>query len=123
MKKSSFTALVLGTVSALFFSLGMCMALLPEWNAFTEGVVMGAAGLVLGFITLLIWRRMENKGPLKLNVKNLGALAVTVLGVMLLGVGMCCCMVWNRMIPGVLTGILGIVTLLMLIPLVKGLKA
>ena len=123
MKKSSFTALVLGTVSALFFSLGMCMALLPEWNAFTEGIVMGAAGLVLGFITLLIWRRMENKGPLKLNVKNLGALAVTVLGVMLLGVGMCCCMVWNRMILGVLTGILGIVTLLMLIPLVKGLKA
>lgn len=122
MKKSSFTALVLGTVSGLLFALGMCMALLPEWNMFAQGVVMGACGLVLGFVTLLIWRKMENKGPLKMNVKNLGALIVGVLGVLLLGVGMCCCMVWGKMILGVLSGIAGIVLLLMLIPLVKGLK-
>ncbi|MBE5776436.1 MAG: hypothetical protein E7326_02880 [Clostridiales bacterium] len=122
MKKSSFTALVLGTVSGLLFALGMCMALLPEWNMFTQGVVMGACGLVLGFVTLLIWRKMENKGPLKMNVKNLGALTVGVLGVLLLGVGMCCCMVWGKMVLGVLSGIAGIVLLLMLIPLVKGLK-
>ena len=122
MKKSSFVALVLGTVSGVLFALGMCMALLPEWNAFTEGIVFGAVGIVLGIITLCIWRKMENKGPLKMNVKNWGALLTGVLGVMLLGVGMCCCMVWNLMIPGVLVGILGIVTLLMLIPLVKGLK-
>ena len=34
MKKSSFDASVLVTVSGVLFSLGMCMALLPEWNAF-----------------------------------------------------------------------------------------
>lgn len=34
MKKSSFAAMVLGTVSVVLFALGMCMALIPEWNAF-----------------------------------------------------------------------------------------
>ena len=30
MKKSNFVALILGTISGVFFSLGMCMALLTE---------------------------------------------------------------------------------------------
>lgn len=33
MKKSSFVAMVLGTVSVVLFALRMCMALIPEWNA------------------------------------------------------------------------------------------
>lgn len=33
MKKSNFIALVLGTVSGVFFALGMRMALLPPWNS------------------------------------------------------------------------------------------
>ena len=56
MKKSSFVAMVLGTISGVFFSLGMCMALLEEWNAFKPGVVMGCAGLVLALITVIVWR-------------------------------------------------------------------
>jgi len=35
MKKSSFTALLLGTLSGVLFAIGMCMALIAEWNAFT----------------------------------------------------------------------------------------
>lgn len=30
MKKSSFFAMMLGTVSAVMFAIGMCMALIPE---------------------------------------------------------------------------------------------
>ncbi len=30
MKKSSFVAMVLGTISGVMFALGMCMALIPE---------------------------------------------------------------------------------------------
>ena len=41
MKKSSFTALLLGTLSGVLFAIGMCMALIAEWNAFTPGVVLG----------------------------------------------------------------------------------
>lgn len=61
MKKSNFIALILGTVSGVLFALGMCMALLPEWNAFTQGIIFGTIGLVLGIITFIIWWKMENK--------------------------------------------------------------
>ena len=39
MKKSAFVNLMIGTVGSLLFALGMCMCLLPEWNAFEIGVV------------------------------------------------------------------------------------
>lgn len=54
MKKSNFTALMLGTVSGVMFSIGMCMAMIPEWNVFQPGIVFGCVGLVLALITLLI---------------------------------------------------------------------
>ncbi|WP_347477125.1 hypothetical protein [Clostridium sp. Marseille-P299] len=41
MKKSSLVAMVLGTLGGIFLALGMCMCLLPEWNAFKPGVAMG----------------------------------------------------------------------------------
>lgn len=36
--------------------------------------------------------------------------------------GMCFCMVWNHMIPGIIIGLVGIIILMCLIPLCKGLK-
>lgn len=122
MKKSSFVALVLGTVSGMLFALGMCMALLPEWNAFRPGVVMGGVGIVLGIITLAIWRKMTGKEPIKLNSKMVFFVVVGILGTLLLGVGMCFCMVWSKMVLGIIIGMVGIVVLLSLIPLTKGLK-
>ena len=32
MKKSNFVAMILGTIGTVFFALGMCMSLLPEWG-------------------------------------------------------------------------------------------
>lgn len=47
----------------------------------------------------------------------------TVAGIaLLLGVGMCLSMVFGKMVLGIAVGIIGIVVLLMLIPLTKGLK-
>ena len=48
MKKSNFVAMVLGTVSVVLFALGMCMAIIPEWNAFEPGIIFGCLGLVFG---------------------------------------------------------------------------
>jgi len=73
MKKSSFIALLMGTVSGVLFALGMCMALLPEWNAFMEGVIFGGIGLVLGVVTLLVWCKMENKKNAKNERQKCGA--------------------------------------------------
>lgn len=122
MKKSNFVALVLGTISGVLFSLGMCMALLPEWNAFNTGVIFGSIGILLGIVTLLIWRKMENKAPIKVSGKNLGTIALAVLGALILGVGMCFCMVWENIVLGTIIGLIGIVVLLMLIPITKGIK-
>ena len=122
MKKSSFTALLLGTLSGVLFAIGMCMALIAEWNAFTPGVVLGCAGVVLGIATMLIWRKMERKAPCHLSGRHVRAVLLGVAGAMLLGVGMCFCMVWQRMLPGMLIGVVGIVLLVCLIPLLKGVK-
>ena len=122
MKKSSFIALILGTVSGVLFALGMCMALLPEWNAFTEGVIFGAVGMVLGMITALIWCKMENKKLPKMNGKNVFRIIYAVVSTLVLGVGMCMCLVWEQIIWGTLVGLLGIIMLIALIPMIKGIK-
>ena len=41
---------------------------------------------------------------------------------MLFGVGMCLTMAWSHMIAGIVIGLVGIVALLCLIPMTKGLK-
>ena len=122
MKKSNFVALVLGTVSGVLFALGMCMALLPEWNAFKPGVIFGTVGIILGLITVIVWRKMENKAPIRVSGKNLGVIVLSIIGALLLGVGMCFCMVWENIVVGTLIGLVGIVALLTLIPVCKGIK-
>ncbi len=122
MKKSSFIAMMLGTVSGVLFALGMCMAMIPEWDAFKPGVVFGCVGLVLGLVTLLVWRKMEQKQPLRLSGKTVGSIIVGIAGALALGVGMCFCMVWGKMVLGIAIDLMGILILLCLIPLTKGLK-
>ena len=122
MKKSNFIALVLGTVSGVFFALGMCMALLPEWGMRNQGIVCGVVGMVLALITWITWRKMEGKAPIKVSGKTVGTVLLGVVGALLLGVGMCLCMVFGKMVLGIVIGVIGIVVLLMLIPLAKGLK-
>ena len=66
MKKSNFVALILGTVGIVFFALGMCMALVEEWGMFQKGIIAGVAGLIILLITVIVWRRMEGKSPIRL---------------------------------------------------------
>lgn len=122
MKKSSFVTLLFGTISSVLFALGMCMALLPEWNAFNKGVVLGAIGLVLGLITFIIWFKMEKKKLPKFNGKTFLKILYIILSCLVLGVGMCLCLVWNNFVYGIIIGLVGIVMLLGLIPMFKGLK-
>ena len=122
MKKSSFVALMLGTVSGVLFALGMCMALLPEWDSFRKGVVFGSVGIVLGFVTVLIWCKMEHKKLPKVSGKLVFRMIYGIISVLILGVGMCMCLVWEQIVWGTLIGLLGIVMLIALIPIIKGIK-
>ena len=122
MQKSSLVALTMGTVSGVLFALGMCMSLLPEWNAFKEGILFSTIGMILGIITLLVWCKMENKKLPKMSGKNILRTIYAILAALVLGVGMCMCLVWEQIVWGTLIGLLGIIMLIALIPMIKGIK-
>lgn len=122
MKKSSFVAMLLGTVSGVLFALGLCMVLIQEWNSYRPGIVLSGAGLVLGLVTVLVWRKMEHRKPLEISPKTILTVGVGVVGALALGVGMCFSMVWNQMVLGVGVGLIGIVLLLLLVPLTQGIQ-
>lgn len=123
MAKKSFVSLILGTIGGILFTLGMCMAMIPEWNAFAQGIVVGVAGAVILLIMLMVRRKMEGKSVIvKMDGKTIGIVLLGVIGALVLGVGMCLVMVWEMLVPGIIVGLVGIVLLLCLIPLVKGIK-
>ena len=122
MKKSSFVAMIMGTIGGILFALGMCMALLPEWGLFNPGVVLGGIGGVVLLATLFVWRKMTGKTPIRLSGKTIGITLFSIAGALALGVGICFTIVWSNIILGILIGMVGIVMLLSLIPMVKGIK-
>ena len=124
MKKTTFITMVLTTISIifLFFALGMCMALIPEWHAFRQGIVFGVIGLVLGLVTIIVYRKMTNKTPIEISGRMILTVIAGILGTLIFGCGMCFTMIWNNMILGIILGLVGIIILLMLIPLVKGIE-
>lgn len=54
--------------------------------------------------------------------KDFVTLIMSTVGGILFALGMCMTMIWGMMVPGIIVGIVGIVALLCLIPVVKGLK-
>lgn len=122
MKKSSFVAMILSTTGGILFALGMCMVLIPEWNSFVPGCVMSVLGAVVLLAMVMIWRKMEGKAPLHLSPRTIGKAFLGIAGALLLGVGMCMSMVWSNTVLGIVLGLIGIIALLCLIPLTKGLK-
>lgn len=123
MEKKNFITLVLGTIGGLLFGLGMCMALLPEWNMFDQGVVLGVIGAVVLFITYIAYRKMSGKKAGKINWKVVGKVIYGTFASLVLGVGMSMIMAFEgMMIYGIIVGIVGIVLLLFLIPMCIGLK-
>ncbi len=121
MKKSDFITLVLGIVGGLVFGIGMCMCLLPEWSAFTEGVVVTAVGAVLLLGLLIKSLKGKNNGK-KTNWKTVGKVAYGIISSLVLGIGMCLIMVWQMMLIGIIVGVVGIILLLSLIPMCIGFK-
>ena len=123
MSKKSFAFLVLTVVGGLLFALGMCMCLLPEWNAFWPGVVVTALGaLILLALALVMWVA-AGKPVATVNWKQVGKIGYCVVSLLVLGTGMAMIMAFeNLLIPGILVGIVGIVLVLGFIPVFKGLK-
>lgn len=123
MKKENFVTLIMSVVGGLIFALGMCMALLPEWNAFTPGVVCGVIGAAVLLAMVIVRRKMTNATPIEISGKTVGIVIYGIFSTIVFGVGMCMTMVWEGlMIWGIVVGIIGIILLLCLIPMIKGIK-
>ena len=56
--------------------------------------------------------------------KNFITLIFVVIGVLVFGTGMCMCLLkeWNMFNTGVIVSVVGIIMILLLIPIIKGLK-
>ena len=122
MKKKDFVTLILSTMGGILFALGMCMALLPQWGAMAQGVVIGIISAVILLAMIPVRRKMDGKPAIAFNGKAIGTALLGVFGAIVLGVGMCMTMIWGMMVPGIVVGIIGIVALLCLIPVTKGLQ-
>ncbi|MGN0522539.1 MAG: hypothetical protein ACI4IQ_07890 [Eubacterium sp.] len=122
MKKTNFIALIMGVVGGIIFGLGMCMCLLPEWNCFKQGVVVSVIGVVILAAMIIMLRKASGKPAIQLNGKAIATVIFGIFGALVLGIGMCLVMVWEKMILGIIIGILGLILLLCLIPMCKGLK-
>ncbi|MDE7298909.1 MAG: hypothetical protein K2N94_08775 [Lachnospiraceae bacterium] len=120
MKKNQFITLLVGVVGGLLFALGMCMCLLPEWNAFAQGVAVTAVGGVilaaLGIAGLV--KNAKNRKPI--NWKIVGKVLYGGLSALVMGIGMCLIMVWQMMLPGIIVGVVGIIMLICLLPMCLG---
>lgn len=122
MEKKHFVALVMFVVGGLLFSLGMCMCLLPEWDAFKEGVILGAVGGVTLLATVIATLKMLGVKMIKVSGKLVAKIIYAVISLLVFGTGMCLIMAFDMMLVGILVGIVGIVMLLCLIPMFLGFR-
>ena len=120
MKKKDFVTLVMSVIGGILFALGMCMVMV--WNMLVPGIIIGVIGAAVLVAMVIVRRKMDGKPAIVFNGKVIGATLLGIFGAVVLGVGMCMVMVWNMMIPGVIVGIVGILLLLGLIPVIKGLE-
>jgi multisubunit Na+/H+ antiporter MnhB subunit len=94
-----------------------------EWNAFNEGIVVACAGGVVLLVMMIVRRKREGKPPIHLNAKAIGTVILGMVGTLALGICMVHAIIWeNLMIPGISVGVVGILILMCLIPVYKGLK-
>ncbi len=108
MKKSSVAAIsVMGTVGGLLLAIGMCMCLLPEWNAFTPGVILAVLGAV---VLVSIWP-VSRKALAHLTGGYVAATLLGLVGAVALGIGLVNCLQTVTTF-GLVVGIVGIVLLL-----------
>lgn len=123
MKKENFVSMILGVIGVVLFGVGMCMCLISEWNAFNQGIFVGAIGLVVLIIMLIVRRKMQGKPAIQINGRVIGTVLLGIVGALVLGGGMCMSMVWQGLfVQGIVVGIIGLVLLLCLIPICKGIK-
>lgn len=122
MRKSTFAALLFGMVGGVLFSLGMCLCLVPAWRHLEGGVALGVFGFAILLAGVAVWRRLAGKAPLRLSLIAARNLAVGLVGALVFGAGLFLCLDKAHVLLGTVVGLAGMVVLLLLIPLIRGLR-
>ncbi len=111
MKKSALAAIsVMGTVGGLLLAIGLCMCLLPEWNAFPPGVILAAIGLVTVAAIWPVSRKASGKGAPHPTGLHVLAVFLGLVGALGLGIGLVNCLQTVTTF-GLAVGIAGLVLL------------
>ena len=128
MEKKTLVKIILGTIGGMLFALGMCCCLLPEWNLFNFGVGLAIAGGVL-LVALLIYYLATREWKPRTEPLNVGAIVSVVVGIvatLLMGFGMSKVMIGEPnqtdMIIGMVCGIVGLLTDILIFPIYSYLK-
>ena len=127
MKKDTLLEIILGTIGGLVFALGMCMCLIPEWNMFKTGVIVGVIGFIILLCIIPVYRKnhpKKKRGPI-----NWGIVLTWVVGVvgsLIMGFGMSKILVGEAtqsdMIIGLITGIIGLIICVLNYPIYAYIK-
>ena len=127
MKKETLLEIILGTIGALVFAIGMCMCLLPEWDMFTAGVVVAIIGFVILLSIIPIYRKSHPKkkrGPINLGI--VFTWTIGVVGSLIMGFGMSKILVGDAsktdMIVGLITGVVGLIICVLNYPIYAYIK-
>lgn len=114
MKKETLLEIILGTIGGLVFAIGMCMCLIPEWNMFTQGVIVSIVGFIILLLIIPVYRSSHPKKAHKpINWGIAIAWIIGIVGSLIMGFGMSKIMVdeanKSDMILGIVTGVIGLI--------------
>lgn len=129
MKKETLLEIIIGTIGGLVFAIGMCMCLIPEWDLFEAGVIVGIVGFLILLCIIPIYRKEHPKK--KINKKTDWGLVFTwtigIVGSLIMGFGMSKIMVDTPekmdLIIGMITGIVGLLICVLNYPIYSYIKS
>ena len=128
MKKETLLEIILGTIGGLVFAIGMCMCLIPEWDLFKTGIVVGIIGFLILLCIIPVYRRSRPRKEKK-EKTNWGivcAFVIGIVGALVMGFGMSKIMTGeptqSDMILGMITGVVGLIICVLDYPVYSYLK-
>ena len=129
MKKDTLSEIILGTIGGLVFAIGMCMALVEDWDMLVPGIVTGVIGFIILLCIIPVYRKTH---PKKVSNKKTDwgivlTFVVGIVGSLIMGFGMSKVMVDTPdkmdLIIGMITGVVGLLICVLNYPIYSYLKS
>lgn len=127
MKKETLLEIILGTIGGLIFAIGMCMCLLPEWNLFTQGIIVSIIGFIILLCIIPVYRKEHPKkahGPINWGIVI--TFVIGIIGSLIMGFGMSKVMIGEAsssdMFIGIIIGVVGLIICVLNYPIYAYIK-